>query len=74
MTQYLLFGGKIIELYLAALSRAGRWLHLPAGTGWWALALLVGLVGLVGGLGALAGRRVGLDSADRLGLDPTGGR
>lgn len=66
LTQYLLYGGRIVDLYLAALGHASRWLHLSPGTGWWGLALLSTVVGLVGAVGAVAGRRVGIDSGRRL--------
>lgn len=66
VTQYVVFGARLIELYLKALGLAGRWLGIPAGYGWWALALLVGIVALVGALGAGLGHRLGVDSARRL--------
>lgn len=67
LTQYVVFGAGVVELYLAALRLAGRWLGLPVGAGWWVLALLVGTVALVGAGGGLLGRRLGRDSAANLG-------
>lgn len=67
VTQYLLYGGKVIELYLAALGQAGRWLGVSARAGWWALAALLLCVALMGALGGLAGRKIGRESRRRLG-------
>lgn len=68
-TQYVFYGARIFELYLAALRKAGDWLGVPASAGWWALAVLVGLVALIGAGGGLAGWRLGNDARSRLHTD-----
>lgn len=66
VTQYVVFGAKVVELYLAALGLAGRWLGLRPEAGWWVLALLVGIVVVVGAVGSGLGLRLGRDAAAKL--------
>jgi hypothetical protein len=66
VTQYVIYGARIVDLYLAALGKAGDWLGIPPRVGWWALAVLVGVICLMGAVGALLGRRVGNASRARI--------
>jgi hypothetical protein len=66
--QVIFYGSDIIELYLAALSRAREWLALPLEAGWWALALLLLLLVFVGAAAGLLGRSVGAEAAHGLGV------
>lgn len=66
VTQYVLYGAKVIDLYLAALGKAGRWLGVSPAAGWWSLAALLVVVALMGGAGGLLGRKIGQDSVRRL--------
>jgi len=67
--QVITYGGNIIDLYLAALTRARNWLHLPISAGWWALVGLLGVILLLGGSAGLLGRRLGEESQRRLGRE-----
>lgn len=65
LTQYLLYGGSILELYGKLITQAGVQIGWPDG-GWWALATLGVLLTLMGGVGAWLGRSIGLQVRGRL--------
>jgi hypothetical protein len=66
-----LYGADILVLYLALARRAGAWLGLPDGAGWWALGGLVFLVAAAGATGGLLGRSIGRAAATQLELERT---
>jgi len=66
VSQYVFYGARVVDLYLALLGRAGKWLGIPARAGWWALVALVGTVAAVGALGGFLGRAVGRQARERL--------
>jgi hypothetical protein len=72
LTQWVMYGGALLEVYLALLRLAGEWLGLPPAAGPWAVALLGFAVAGMGAAGGLAGLRLGRRAAARLGLDAAG--
>lgn len=65
--QFLFYGSTVLDLYSAALKKAGDWLgHAEAGG--WIVATLLGVVALFGLAGAWFGWRVGREAAARLGV------
>lgn len=68
-TQYVVFGKGVIDLLLAALSRAGNWLGLSASAGLGALAACAAGLCLIGVAGGLAGRALGARARSGLRLE-----
>ncbi len=68
-TQYVVYGKGVLDLFLAALSRAGNWLGLSSAAGLGALAACAGLLCLIGAAGGLAGRALGIRARTGLRLD-----
>ena len=66
VTQYVLYGAKVIDLYMAALRKAGDWLGISPAAGWWSLATLLVVVAIMGAAGGLLGRNIGQESRRRL--------
>ncbi len=60
LTQVLLYGSVVLDLYLTALGRARSWLDLPPSTGWWAAAGLSILIATIGATAGIIGHRVGV--------------
>lgn len=59
LTQIVLYGAPVIDLYRELLSRAEKWLHLSPSGGFGVVLPFASLVGLIGALAALAGLRAG---------------
>ena len=65
ITQFVVYGASVIELYLAALRRAGDWLGISAAAGWRAAIALLSALVLLGALGGALGHRLGRDARTR---------
>ena len=61
-TQYILYGSKLIDLYLALLGKARIWMKLSVAQGYWVLGTALGVVCLIGIAGSLVGYRMGRDA------------
>jgi hypothetical protein len=66
LTQVVIYGASIVELYLAALGRAADWLALPSIAGWSALGAFAAVVAGIGVAGGVIGHRMGRDAELRL--------
>ncbi|MFH1132500.1 MAG: hypothetical protein V1754_14280 [Pseudomonadota bacterium] len=66
LMHYVLYGWKVLELYFAAIVKAGDWMGMSAKAGWWSLTVFLGTISFIGALGGLIGRRIGNDSRRRL--------
>lgn len=71
VTQVVLYGASILDVYLGLLEKAGDWLGISAAAGWWAVGALAAIVGGIGlllaGLGRSAGRRAARRLAEEVG-------
>ena len=65
VTQYVFYGGTVLELYLAALRKAGQLLGIER-QAWWVLAAALALLAMVGAAAGALGRLLGEKSRARL--------
>ena len=70
VTQYIFYGATIVELYVQALQRAWRWLHLPTELGVTAVTILLAVVVLIGGAAGYIGWRLGRDARALIKVKP----
>jgi len=66
LSQYIFFGGTIIDLYVAILRRASEWLGISESSGWLAVVGFLGVIATVGALCGLAGSWMGSAATRRL--------
>ena len=59
LSQYLFFGGTILELYVALLRRSTEWLGISESAGWFSVAAFLSLLALMGAAGGVIGSRLG---------------
>jgi hypothetical protein len=69
ITQWILYGATILDLYMALLRKAGEWLG-HSNAGWWLAAILLGLIALIGAAGGAIGWRIGRDAEKILETEP----
>lgn len=74
ISQYIYFGGTIIELYIAALERGSNMVGLSAEAGWQVLGGVVVAIALLGAVVALWGHSVGRQVARELSTGDGGER
>ncbi len=66
VTQVILYGFTVLDVYLALLRKAIDWLGLSPRAGWMALAALMVVTAILGATGGLVGRRVGILALTRM--------
>ena len=67
VTQWILYGTAIIDLYLALIQRAEKWLGSSSELGWWTLAVFLAAVASFGALCGAMGWRIGRDAKAQMG-------
>jgi hypothetical protein len=70
VTQLVLFGAGIIDVYLALLQRGCAWLGLPPSGGLWTVAGVLAAIAALGAVGGALGRSVGARARERLAARP----
>ncbi|MGI5862050.1 MAG: nucleoside-triphosphatase [Myxococcales bacterium] len=71
VTQYVFYGGTVLELYLAALRKAGHLLGIER-QAWWVLAAALAVLAAMGAAAGALGRSLGQKSRARLAEAPAG--
>ncbi len=59
LTHYVLYGRRLLEIYLAALRKAIDYLGFSEQEGVWALVIFISIIVLLGAIGGFLGRRIG---------------